>query len=304
MASKPQSKNQPKAAPPQQRGNQPTSRPQQQPPRAPGRDVAVAGGGGGLSKAVADAAAQYAGAGVSHAQEDNIIPLVYLLQSNSPQVQRGHEKHIDGAQAGDVWLRNEPDGENIINGQEGLVVQPCFFSKCWIEWLPDRGGFAGRHQDRPEDAALRTVVTDNGTEVQRWVRPNGNIVVETREYAVIVHVGDKRLGYVIPFSGSGHTPARNWMTTIGKKKLPNGADAPAFAYLYRLVPKLRTKGPNSWYQYDISLEGPVETLEDFNAGAELYEAFESGAKQAAAVDDTGGEDIGGGTADDGDIDGE
>lgn len=288
MATKPQGKNQPKAAPPQQRGAQP-SRPPQQQPRAPGREVAAAGGGGGLSKAVADAAAQYAGAGVSHAQEDNIVPLAYLLQSNSPQVQRGHEKHIDGAQAGDIWLRNEPEGECIINGQDGLVVQPCFFSKCWIEWLPERGGFAGRHADRPEDAELRAVVTDNGTEVQRWVRPNGNIVVETREYAVIAHVGDKRLGYVIPFSGSGHTPARNWMTTIGKKKLPNGTDAPSFAYLYRLVPKLRTKGPNSWYQYDISLEGPVESLDDFNIGAETYKAFESGAKQAAGVEDTGGE---------------
>jgi hypothetical protein len=266
---------------------------QQAAPKQPSREVARATGGeGALSAAAAALAEQYAGAGVSHAQEDNIIPLVYLLQSNSPQVVRGHEKHIDGAQAGDMWLRNEPEGENIISGEDGMVAQPCFFGKSWIEWMPNRGGFVTRHAERPEDAELQDVETDNGTEVKRWVRPNGNVVVETREYAVLVHVegADEPLPYVIPFSGTGHTPAKQWMGYIRKKKLPSGKDAPSFACKYRLTPKLRTKGPNSWYQYEISEVGWVENAEDIQRGAALYEAFQSGAKQAGQVEDVGSGD--------------
>ncbi len=46
---------------------------------------------------------------VSKDQSDNLVPLIYLLQANSPQCLKGHEKHIPGAEAGSIWLRNDPE---------------------------------------------------------------------------------------------------------------------------------------------------------------------------------------------------
>src|SRR5215475_3414815 len=87
----------------------------------------------------ADLSDQYAGMGTSHAADDNLVPLVYILQKQSPQVERQDTRHIKGAEAGDIWLRNSP--KEIVKGGEGILFQPCYFTINWIEWVPrERGG--------------------------------------------------------------------------------------------------------------------------------------------------------------------
>src|ERR1700744_6508473 len=66
-----------------------------------------------------------AGKGVSTASEDNIVPLIYVLQSGSPQVKKNNPDYIEGAGEGDLWLRNAPTP--IIDGLKGILVQPCYF---------------------------------------------------------------------------------------------------------------------------------------------------------------------------------
>jgi hypothetical protein len=242
----------------------------------------------GLPAAVAAAAAQYAGAGISDKQEDNIVPLVYLLQANSKPAMKGHERYVEGAVGGSIWLRNAPPEIQVVDGDEGILFQPCHFSKCWIEWQPERKGFAGRHAERPEAAELREEEDDNGNPRQVWRMPNGNSVNESREFAGFVYAveGDEPLPYTIPFSGSGHTVAKQWMTSMRNEKLPGDSGrAPLFANLYRLKTVLKTKNENSWYMFEISKEGPVQTVEEIERGAALYQAFEAGQKQSAAVED-------------------
>ena len=85
--------------------------------------------------------AAHAGKGVSTAVEDNIVPLIYILQSNSPQVQKKGEQYVEGAEAGHIWFR----GTKItVDGDRGINVVPCTMNKCWVEWMPDRGGFVAR----------------------------------------------------------------------------------------------------------------------------------------------------------------
>ena len=61
-----------------------------------------------------------AGKGVSTAQEDNLVPLIYVLQTNSPQVNKRDERYIEGAEPGDLWLRNAP--QPIVKGAEGVAI--------------------------------------------------------------------------------------------------------------------------------------------------------------------------------------
>lgn len=232
--------------------------------------------------ALAERMSQDAGKGVSTDQADNLVPLIYLLQPLSPQVMRGNQKQIEGAQPGDIWLRNAPEDDQIISADDGLLFQPCYFSKDWVEWLPKRAGFVARHATRPEVSALEDVEGDDGEMRKMWRMPNGNSVVETRYHVGFAIVADGRaLPYTIPLSSTGHTVSKAWMFQMNSESLPDGSKAPSFAILYRLVPKLITKNNKSWYQYEVKKEGWVETVEEYERGLALYEAFSTGAKQVA-----------------------
>src|SRR5438477_259916 len=72
---------------------------------------------------------------LSKDQADNLVPLIYLLQPLSPQVMRGDPARIDGAEPGDIWLRNSE--RPIIKSEKGMLFQPCFFYKDIVEWVPN-----------------------------------------------------------------------------------------------------------------------------------------------------------------------
>lgn len=198
-----------------------------------------------------------AGKGVSTAVEDNIVPLIYILQALSPQVQKKKEEYIEGAEAGQIWFRGT---KTVVPGDDGILGVPCHFSKAWVEWLPDRGGFVARHDERPEDAVL---VTDSQNPKKKyWRRPNGNTVVETREHVVIVlDTFERPMPFVIPMSGSGHGSSRAWMSLMNRKVVP-GTDlkAPSYAYLYRMKLQFRTNDQGDWYMWDIDDENGEPTL--------------------------------------------
>jgi hypothetical protein len=197
-----------------------------------------------------------AGKGVSTAIEDNIVPLVYILQSNSPQVQKKGENYVEGAEAGMIWFRGTKD---VVSGDDGIPVVPCHFEKVWIEWLPDRGGFVGRHADKPANAVQKTDPAN--PKKKYWGLPNGNHVVETREHVVIVlDVFDRPMPFVIPMSGSGHGASRAWMTLQNRKVVP-GTDlkAPAYGYIYRMKLQFRTNDQGDWFMWDVTDENDEPT---------------------------------------------
>lgn len=264
-----------------------------------------------VSTDVRDLMRQHAGKGISHAAEDNIVPLVYLLQPLSPQVMRGNERRIEGAEPGDIWLRNEAADRCIIKGETGMLFQPCWFSKCWIEWMPDRGGFVARHPTRPPEATLQDVQNDKGDVKKMWVMPGtNNRVIETREYSGFVIDEDDPLRakpYTIPFSSTGHTVAKKWMTAMRDELIEGTNDvAPSFANVWRLTVEMVTRNNNSWYQYSVEKAYTVETGDEIMRGAKLYDAFAAGMKQTgdyeenpqSEFDEAAGAGDGGGGADD------
>lgn len=231
-----------------------------------------------------------AGQGISNRQEDNIVPLVYLLQPLSPQVLPGSDKTLPGAKAGDIWLRNAPADQCIVPSDEGLVFQSCHFQTAWIEWLPNRGGFVQRYRERPAAAQLQEEESEDGQTRNVWRMPNGNLVQEYREHAGhVVHPDGTWEPYVISLSGTGHTVSRSWMTSMRRMRFSDGTQIPSYAFLWRLTPKLRSKNNRNWFMYEVAAEGPA-TAELIRQGATLCDAFESGEKEAAAMEgDTEGE---------------
>jgi hypothetical protein len=197
-----------------------------------------------------------AGKGVSTDIADNIVPLVYILQSNSPQVQKKGENYVQDAEDGMIWFRGS---KVVVSGDDGIPVVPCHFDKCWIEWQPDRGGFVGRHKDKPANAVQKTDPAN--PKKKFWALPNGNHVVETREHVVIVlDVFERPMPFVIPMSGSGHGASRAWMTLMNRKVVP-GTDlkAPSYGFIYRMKLQFRTNDQGDWFMWDVIDENDEPT---------------------------------------------
>ena len=231
---------------------------------------------------------QDAGKGVSTAQEDNLVPMIYIIQTNSPQCNKRSEQYIGGAEPGDIWLRGAP--HPIVKGEEGITAQPCYFYKEWVEWIPrDEGGGGGAgfvarydHDRRPE-AAKQKALDPKKPDQLTWVMPNGNHVIETRVHVLRVHTRDGVLNYVLPLSGSGHSFSRGWMTLLNSKMI--GPDiAPSWAALYRLRTTLRKNSDGEWFMFVSADEGGDGThwvdLAQYEAGAKLNAQFITGEKKA------------------------
>lgn len=236
--------------------------------------------GPAVSAALAGKMKGDAGKGVSTAQEDNLVPLIYVLQSGSPQVKKGDPSRIDGAEAGDFWLRNA--GEPIIKGETGILFQPCYFTKDWVEWQPNRGGFVGRHAKLPDDAE-RQEDPRNPNKVS-YVRENGNEIVETRYHVgyVLTENGGGAQPFILPLTSTGHAVSRQWMFMMNSKQLDDGTKIPSWGCLYRLKTKVRTNTMGSWFALTVEDAGYIDSETDYDRGAALYQAFSSGAKKAEA----------------------
>lgn len=224
-----------------------------------------------------------AGKGVSSLQEDNIVPLIYIMQPLSPQLQRNNAKFVQGAMAGDIMLRNLTDP--MVPGDQGIIFQHCFFDKDWVEWIPRNsgGGFVGRSKERPDDAVEK--VDPQNKNKKRWFRPNGNEVIETRYHIGYVHMDDRRLPYVIPFSSTGHTVSRSWMFTMNSKRLPSGDVAAGWSSLFKLITRERSNVSGTWFVFDPIDLGYVQSVEDYDLGERLYEAFNKGEKRVEDPDE-------------------
>lgn len=246
---------------------------------------------------------QDAGRGVSTAAEDNIIPLIYILQAQSPQALRQKPEYIKGAEAGDIWPRGT---KTLIKGEdEGLPFIPVAFKKFWNEWGAERGdGFFGRHD---YDASAENKGRPDGTEwvedpkkpgKGQWVRDNGHVLVETREHAGLALINDQWTGAVVSMSSTNHTASRMWMGLMKDKRIPGSDErAPSFAFVYCLKTVAKSNDDGDWYGWQVedgTGDGEVTLITEVDGGVELYriarqlaDDFETGKKVADAPDESG-----------------
>ncbi len=248
----------------------------------PGKGTSVVkAGSSSLPAAMQERMAAVAGKGVSTDQADNLVPFVAVLQDLSPQTKPANAKYVKGAEPGMIWLKNAPGDKEFIPGQDGILVQNCFFYKDYVEWRTrdNGGGFVARHQEIPANA--NKITDPKNAQKVKWVLPNTNEIIETRYHVVRVFFDDgTRFATVIPFASTGHTVSKGWMTMMNNARLGDGKPAPAFAKLYRMKLKTKTNAAGTWFLFDISDEGWLEDMGDFEAGLALYTDFEKGEKKA------------------------
>lgn len=232
------------------------------------------------------------GRGLSTSAEDNIVPLIYVAQSNSPYALRQRKDvYVPGIEPGDIWLRGTRQFFKGGEDGEGVIAQACHFSKAFIEWKPSRGGFVARHHRMPEDAVLKDVKGDKGV-VQAWVRPSGNIVSQSNEYAVRLYDEDYKLigQYVFPFGGGKIGSSRQWMSKLTSIFVDEGERADIWACYWRLktVPLHNDQG--DWFGLNVE---PINedgspawvSVEDLKAGERFFLDLEGGKLRADVAED-------------------
>ncbi len=241
---------------------------------------------GGPPAALAAKIAADSGKGVSTDQADNQVPLIYVLQPLSPQVDKRDPRYVEGAEAGDIWLRSSPNP--IVKGDVGVLFQPCSFWHDVGEWIPrdDGGGFVARHKTMP--ASAKKTEDPRNPQLVKYRSPDGNELVETRNHAGYALTEDGPLPYVLPLTSTGHSASRAWMFMMNSQRGPDGAKPPSWACVYRLKTVQKKNKKGSWFVLVAENGGDhgqtrwVDTVEDYERGSALYEAFASGQKQAEA----------------------
>jgi hypothetical protein len=227
---------------------------------------------------VDELAQQDSGKGTSQKSEDKFYPLITVLQSNSPQCDQDSQAYMDGAKSGTIWMRNfDPP---LVDGKEGIVVQPAKIYIEWVEWVPrDRGGgMVGRSLTKPKNARLVDPATN------RW-KVGENELRETRMWVVNLFRGGP-IPFIIPCQGTANTFARMWNTVIDQQFEPNGVRSAAWRHFWRLTTRQRQNAKGKWHVLSFEHEHKVTDRNQFLAGRQLYEAVEAALKAGMQLTET------------------
>ena len=253
----------------------------------------------GFGGKVSDRAMQgEGGAGTSQQRDDNLMPIMYVLQPLSPQCDRQNMGYIRDAEPSMIWLKGA--AEQLVRGDEGLIFQPTNFYKEWVEWIPREAGGGivqkwslpdGVQTDDEAERFLRKICPDVTQRDNLWFRSNGNVVKFTRVHVGLVHGFDAPMPYVIPLTSTGHSVSKGFMAMMNRKLRPDGRiyDSWACAYLLKTARRQNKKG--TWYVLapeDI-LDGDGELAgwaddKTLELGRALHEAVVAGTKKAESYD--------------------
>lgn len=187
---------------------------------------------------------------------DRKLPLIELLQSNSPEVVEARGKIYAGQ------FRNTVTGEIY----DEVYFVPAITDHCWTEWVPrdDGGGFRGRHAKNAKiiaDAVARNggraigklpVPQPNDPKTGKPV-PTHELVESFEIYCILFNKDGELLGFaMIPFTSTKikvykawNSSIANFAPTINGKKLPPGA-IPIFAHRVKMTAVSDTKNGNTF----------------------------------------------------------
>lgn len=238
--------------------------------------------------------------------EDQSIPLIVVLQTNSPQVAKANAKYVAGAEAGMLF---NIATEECIDGDEGLLFVGAVTQHQFVEFRPrdTGGGFVGFH-----DATSEIVVAakSRSESFGKYQTEGGNELVETFSiYAVLSDAEQNPLGLaVIPCSSMKIKAYKGWSNRV-RSVVVNKQVVPLMANLCRLRTVADKNAKGSFYNIRLdhaadgdkfaSLIDPESPL--FATAVEFHGMVQSGEKKQMVPPEPGdaGPD-GAGTGADGD----
>jgi hypothetical protein len=188
--------------------------------------------------------------------QDIAAPYLYLLQTNSPQVNTDHEKHIEGAIASMFYLTVV---EKVYDGRkEGIRIIPCHYERQITEWIDrDAGGGLVRSYPAGDTIMDRAKPDDKN----RMRLPNGHLLIDTAYHYVMMEDPNTKIWHqcIMPLKSTMLKKSRRWNSEISSTKIPDTTvKAPRFLYIYRAKTMKEQKDDNVWNVPDFVKEDMVD----------------------------------------------
>lgn len=222
---------------------------------------------------------QFAGLGLEEVStEDLSVPFLRILAQLSPQVNKRDGAYVDGAEAGMIYntVANE-----VYNGEDGVLVVPCHYSRKFVEWKPrEKGGGYVTSYDVDDPIQHTTYRDDRGSDIL----PNGNLLSNTAQFFVLLlhpELGPQRC--LITMTSTQLKKARKWMTQIqsltGRGSNGNIFTLPMMSQVYQLRTIEERNDKGSWFGWEVSRLRPLELGGDELNLFQLAVAFHKSVKQ-------------------------
>jgi hypothetical protein len=190
----------------------------------------------------------------------DLVPLgprpIKLLQSNNPEVMRGHQAYVRGAEGGDFLVPRA--GEMVLyKGTTGIEVIFVGFEECFLEWLAIRGAGNGgpldRHPTIPTDANW---VIDPSTGSKICLRANGNKVEKT----IYGHALIDGAPAAFVFRSTAYPIGRRHANLASHAKATiDGEEIRVVGAKWRVTSRLESNDRGSWSVPQIDLAGKFGT---------------------------------------------
>ena len=180
-------------------------------------------------------------------------PFLKILQQNSPQLMEGSEGHIPEGKAGLFF-------NTVTNHVYGKTVQviPVKFERLFVEWRPNRGGFAGMH-----DVASAMKISDVNPKnnLMRINMETGNDLQDTHTFYLLI-VGHEEEGPIVfPLTSTGMKHSRKWLSMAKLLRLPSKKPAPLFSSVYELITLVNENDQGRWYQIGDKSKTGIERID-------------------------------------------
>ena len=220
---------------------------------------------------------QFADEGFDNVDSKSLaLPFLKVLGQLSPQVTQGDSNFIPDAKAGMIY---NTVTDELYDGHKGITVIPCYYKLEYIEWKDRDKGAVAPVNVYPSDSDIMTKTTrgDDGKDRLQ----NGNYIEETASHYVMVVEPDKTSTALITMKSTQRKKSKKWnsmmMSLRQQRKNGKGFFNPApFTQKYLLATVLEKNNMGSWFGWEISHVGAVESEEVLKAAFDFYESCKKG----------------------------
>jgi hypothetical protein len=217
-----------------------------------------------------------AGQGVSTRPEDQLMPFLRVLQSNSPMCSKRDPAFIEGAQAGCFFLRGAINP--IRDGEAGIVAQICALERVFVEFRPLRQGYVATHTEPPADVVQRELHEEGRTKLALVRMSNNHVVQDTRQLYILVEGSP----YVLPCTSTMHTFAKQLNGDLRQRLHPETNETlPAFLHKYKFVTVPVANALGRWFGLRFAYVDSVSPVE-YAAGRRLHQIVMNGKARVEA----------------------
>ena len=214
-----------------------------------------------------------AGLGMDQLDAQASMPLLNIIQQNSPQLNEKKDQFIDGSKAGDIFFA--PTQEVLT---QPIEFTPTAFRTLYVEWVPkaDGGGLVGMHP--------MSIINDPAYEQGRkgkydeWL--GDNELKKTTYVLGLISLDGELTPAMIALAVTGQKVSRKIQNDIRKFRYDGDLkDVPTsvFSRAFQLTAEYEENAQEQGY-YNFSFHDP--RVLDFEADEALLEAATDSAKQA------------------------